>query len=71
MRKYVLSFSDSILHAPVNGDRTAKRTAGWDVMYQEWPNRKAMAKSIRMQQLRETRQGDWKPCVPLTDGEGY
>lgn len=52
----------------------AKRSGlSWDSPYtfQKWPNRQSLAKSIRMQQNRASRQDDWKAIVPLTLGEGY
>lgn len=56
-------------------DRTAYRVShilGVDDFYQVWSNRKAMARSIRMQQKAGI-QGSrvWHPMIPLTDGEGY
>lgn len=42
-----------------------------DVFFQVWPNRKSMARSIRMQQRRAHRNEDWRPLVALGDGEGY
>ena len=55
-------------------ERTAKRSGtgmNFDVTYQQWTNRKAMARTIRMQQKRAACVTDWKAVVPLTDGEGY
>jgi hypothetical protein len=63
--------SDSIGHVPKNPDRIAQRPLGWDVQYQEWPNRASMARSIRMQQSGENWARGWVACVPLSDGEGY
>ena len=71
MKRYSLSFAQSIEHKPDYPDRTAKRTSGWDVAYQVWPSRGAMAKSIRMQQSRAPRSDDWRAVVRLTDTEGY
>lgn len=70
MKKYTMSFGESIKHKPEHPDRTAKKSVGFDVAYQVWPNRESMARSIRMQQRREYRQDDWRPIIPLTDGEG-
>jgi hypothetical protein len=57
-------------------ERTAGRRASsdpmnFDVIYQVWSNRAAMAHTIRMQQKRESRPDDWRPVVPLKVGEGY
>ena len=74
MKTYTLSFGQTIGHTPVNPERTAKRSAhgvNGDVIYQEWTNRKAMARSIRMQEKREPSNQDWRACAPLTDVEGY
>jgi hypothetical protein len=43
----------------------------FDLIYQVWSNRAAMARTIRMQQKREPRPDDWRPVVALKDGEGY
>lgn len=75
MKRYVLSWAASVSHVPEHPERTAKRTqsSGWDfdVTYQVWPNRKSLAKSIRMQEKGPPRGDHWRPCVPLSDGEGY
>jgi hypothetical protein len=55
-------------------ERTASNAGrSWDsdVTFQVWPSREAMARSIRMQQKRESRPDDWRPLVKLGDGEGY
>ena len=74
MRQYSMSFGASISHQPENPERTAKKSGtgmNFDITYQVWPNRASMARSIRMQQRRESHPRDWRPCVPLTDTEGY
>ena len=54
-------------------ERTARRQISIfsDVEFKVWPARGPMARTIRMQQKRESRASDWRPLVPLTDGEGY
>ena len=53
-------------------ERTAVCDVGqWDMMAQVWTSRAAMARTIRMQQQREHKPGDWRALVRLTDGEGY
>lgn len=37
---------------------------------QTWNHRNAMARTIRMMESRSP-QAAWRPCVPLTDREGY
>jgi hypothetical protein len=72
--KYILSGAEALTHRPKHPERTARRAHSgldFDVTFQVWPNRKAMAKSIRMQQAREPHPSDWRAVVPLTDGEGY
>ena len=74
MKKYSAPWGrkDELTHE--HPERTAYRLgAAWDsdVAYQVWPNRASMARSIRMQQKRASKSTDWKPLVPLTDGEGY
>ena len=73
MKRYSMSFAASITHVPLHPERTAKHgLRNWDVCYQVWSSRKAMAKSIRMQEKREYRQfEDWSACVPLTTTEGF
>lgn len=74
MTSYVLSLGQSIGYKHPHPDRTAVKnlpgTFG-DLRYQVWPSRASMAKTIRTQQKREYRSGDWKALVPLTDGEGH
>lgn len=71
MSKIAMSFADSLKFKPEHPERTAKKCLGWNVEFQIWSNRKAMAKSIRMQQKRANSQSDWIPLIPLTDIEGY
>ena len=71
MRTKTMSFGASIDYKPPHPERTARRSADWDVTFQEWSNRPAMARSIRMQENRESRRGDWKAVVPLSPGEGF
>ena len=40
-------------------------------IFQVWPNRASMAKSIRMQQKRAPNVHDWMAVIRLSDGEGY
>lgn len=71
MKKEIKSFADSLSFNPLFPERTAKRSSGdFDIVFQIWSNRKAMARSIRMQESGDTKNR-WIPCVPLTDGEGY
>lgn len=63
MKKYTLSFADSINHKPEHPERTARKNGrgmNFDVTYQVWPNRAAMLKTIDMQDRREHRPDDWK-----------
>lgn len=74
MKRYALSLGQSIGYHHPEQDRTAVRSGYGvfaDSQYQVWPSRKAMAKSVRMQQQRERRPQDWRPLVELSDGEGY
>jgi hypothetical protein len=70
MRKVSVSVADAMRYMPRHPERTAHKDAGWDVIYQEWPSRGAMARSIRMQEQRAPRSGDWRACVPLDAHEG-
>ncbi|MFA5380004.1 MAG: hypothetical protein WC455_29860 [Dehalococcoidia bacterium] len=71
MRQYVMSFAAANEHQPEHPERTAKRSCGWDVMFQVWPNRPSMVRSIRMQEKREYRQDNWKAVVEPRETEGY
>ena len=65
--EYVRSLSEDEL------GRTALKystTLGGSTIAQTWNHRKAMARTIRMME-RNSPQASWRPCVPLTDGEGY
>jgi hypothetical protein len=61
VKRYTLSFADSVKHTPDHPERTAKRSLSWDVEYQVWPNRPAMLKTIELQGRRAPRPKDWKP----------
>ena len=75
MKRYTLSGASALHHTPEHPERTASRSASgflnFDRIYQVWPNRPSMARTIRMQQNREHRQDDWRACVPLRETEGY
>lgn len=74
LKRTAMCFASTLTYHPANPDRTARRTPhgiGADTIFQEWPSRVAMARSIRMQQKRETKSDDWQACVKLGDGEGY
>ena len=74
LKRYVLALGQSVGYVHPHPERTAYRAGAGvfaDNTYQVWPNRSSMARSVRMQQERERRTGDWTPLVKLTDGEGY
>lgn len=74
MKRYTMSFADSCTHKPVNPERTARKSGtgmSFDVTFQVWPNRASLARSIRMQERREHRTGDWKAVQALETTEGY
>lgn len=73
MSKKTMSFGASLNYRKqlAHPERTAIRSVGWDVQFQTWTNRKAMAKTIRMQESRMPKSGDWKAVVALADGEGF
>lgn len=63
MKRYSLSFADSITHVPEYPYRTAKRSFGWDIVYQVWSNRASMLKSISMQDKGTSSSASkWKEC---------
>ncbi|KKL91510.1 hypothetical protein LCGC14_1894000 [marine sediment metagenome] len=74
MKRYTLSFGRSIGYRHASPDRTARKILpgiDGDIVYQVWPNRPAMARSIRMQQSRAPHNQDWHALEPLTDAEGF
>jgi hypothetical protein len=64
MKRYKLSFADSIKHVPEHPERTAKRSSDWDIVYQVWPNRAAMLKTIELQGKRAPHHADWREVRP-------
>lgn len=73
MKRYRLSFADSIKHQPEQPERTARKSGtgmDMDVYFQVWSSRAAMAKSIRMQQRGASSPTHWRAIVALSDGEG-
>jgi len=74
MKIYQLSTAASFNHVPEHPERTASKQGlgiNFDVTYQEWTNRKAMAKTIRLQARRAGHPSDWHACIKLSDSEGY
>jgi hypothetical protein len=74
MKRYSMPLGRTIGYVHPAPERTAsKQGPGMfaDITFQVWPSREAMARSIRMQQRRANKQGDWRALVQLTDGEGY
>lgn len=72
MKRYSapLGRQGEVTHA--HPERTASYLGSdWDMVYQVWPNRASMAKTIRMQESRGAGPRDWRALVPLTPGEGY
>lgn len=65
MKTQRMSFAASLTFKPANPERTASRPmAGMemDVIYQEWPNRASMLKTIELQEKRASKQTDWRAC---------
>ena len=64
MKQYQISFAASLEHKPEYPERTAKKFVGqWDdVVYQVWPNRESMLKTIYMQEQGENFRKAWKAC---------
>jgi hypothetical protein len=74
MKQYTLNGAESMTYKHEHPERTAYKQydgMNFDYCFQIWPNRKAMAKSIHMQQKREHRYNDWIAVQKLNDGEGY
>ncbi len=75
MKRYRMSAAAADTHRPEHPERTAKRYPGigldFDAEFQVWPNRAAMARSIRMQEQGPHSRKHWKACIPLGPTEGY
>ena len=74
MKRYTMSFAQAMDHKPEHPERTARKAGtglNFDVTFQVWPNRQAMAKTIRMQERRTPRGDDWRAVAALSPGEGY
>lgn len=77
MKKYTLPSARLFEpNAHAHPERTAyKRRSSdpmdFDMICQVWPNRASMARTIRMQEQRESCRGDWQPIQKLTTTEGY
>lgn len=73
MNTYRLPLGRTIGYAHPHPERTASRSLNLfsDIEFKVWPARAALARTIRMQQQRESRPSDWRPLVPLTPGEGH
>lgn len=66
MKRYTLSFAESIKHVPEHPDRTARRSGhglDMDVYFQVWPSRAAMLTTIRMQEKAPPHPHHWRPVV--------
>lgn len=75
MKKIRMPFGRTIGYVPEHPERTARRceSGNWEAqtIFQTWPNRASMAKTIRMQEQRATEQTDWHAFQPLGPTEGY
>lgn len=60
MKRYTLSFAEATQHIPDHPDRTAYRSGEWDYMYQVWPSREAMLKTIELQQKKASNKLQWR-----------
>ena len=68
MKTYTLSGADAAAHRPDHPERTARRYYGgmnFDVTFKVWPSRAALTKTVELQARRESRTGDWRPCIAL------
>lgn len=73
-KRVTMSFAASLAYCPENPERTAKRNGtgtNFDVTFQEWPNRGALVRTIRMQERGMNKSGHWRAVVPLRETEGY
>jgi hypothetical protein len=70
MKTYTVSFAASLEFTHDHPERTAWKSFNeFDKLFKVWPSRKAMLLTIRMQQGRAHKGGDWVPVVKLRDGE--
>lgn len=64
MKRYTLSMADSQTHIPAKPNNTAYRmsrdTMNFDMIYQEWPNRESMLKTIMLQESGKDWRHAWK-----------
>ena len=69
MKKIIKSFADSLSYRPEFPERTSKKVYdSWDTVFQTWTNREAMARSIRMQEMGDTKN-KWIAIQPLSDAD--
>ena len=74
MKRYTIPSGRVSEHQPEHPERTARRAGIGifaDDIFQVWPNRPSMARSIRMQERGADFANAWRAYVPLTPGEGY
>jgi len=69
MKRYTMSFAAACEHRPEHLERTARKDSGDDVCFAVWTSRAAMVQTVRMQERRASRAGDWRPCVALTSAD--
>jgi hypothetical protein len=66
VRIYTLSWAAAKEHTPEHPERTARRNAGgsssmnFDVVFQVWPNRASMLKTIEIQSSADFCANPWK-----------
>ena len=71
MKRYSMSFADSLTHRPAAPERTARRSCGadgsmnFDVEYQVWPSRGAMLTTIELQGRSEPNRRHWKAVAAV------
>ncbi len=74
MKTYTLTLVEQLSgYRHPHPNRTAWRPSanGWDTTYQIWSNRKAMARSIRMQERSGPSRRNWNALEALGDTEGH
>ena len=70
MKQYQMNTARAMEHKPEHPERTARRDCGapissiyWgDVIFQVWPNRASMLKTIELQDQRPSKFTNWTAC---------
>lgn len=66
----VIPWGRSKEYIPPHPERTARRESGdFEYVFQEWPNRAALLRMLRIQGSRPPQSKDWVPIVKHMEGD--